>query len=60
MAVVFEDNDDGTYDLKVDGRIREYDVPAHDLKGALSRARLDRSRPVYVEDATGYRQRLGR
>lgn len=48
------------FDLKVDGRIREYDVEADDMQGALRRARLPRDTEVYVKDETGYKTRLTR
>lgn len=61
MAIVFEDNGDGTYDLKQDGRALEYDVEPEDFRDALRRRRLDHSdSPVYIEDETGYRERLTR
>ena len=60
MAVVFENNGDGTYDLKVDGRTLEYDVEVDDFGHALRRRRVDSGSEVYVEDETGYRERLTR
>lgn len=52
---------DGTeeFDLVVDGRIAEYDVEPDDFLAALRRRRLD-PKDVFVEDDTGYRQRLNR
>lgn len=58
VDVVFEQNFDGTYDLKVDRRTREYDVAPEDLKAALRRARIPTGEEVFVEDETGYRTRL--
>lgn len=51
--VRFEENEDGTYDLWVNGRVKEYDVEAEDFSQALRRARV---RPtIYkVLDKTGY------
>lgn len=61
MSAVFRSNGDGTFDLEIDGRAAEYDVEPDDFPAALRRRRLDRSdSPVYVEDETGYRTRLGR
>lgn len=61
MAVVFEEQPDGLYDLKVDGRAAEYDVEPDDFGAALRRRRLDRSSsPIFIEDQTGYRTRLSR
>lgn len=60
MAIVFEQNPDGTFDLKVDGRIREYDVEQPDLHGALRRARIQPTEEVFIEDTSGYRERLPR
>lgn len=51
-------SDPPRYDLKVDRRIREYDVDADDIQGALRRARLPAGTEVYVEDESGYRTRL--
>jgi hypothetical protein len=59
MAAVFVPNQDGTYDLQVDHRTREYDVDPEDLMAAVRRARLDPSK-VSVEDETGYRVGLTR
>lgn len=59
MAIVFEEQPSGLYDLKVDGRVKEYDVEPWDILGALSRARVAPGE-VFVEDASGYRQRLRR
>lgn len=62
MAIVFRQNQDGTYDLEVDGRAQEYDVAPDDFSGALRRRRIAPTKqdPVFVEDQTGYRKRLGR
>jgi hypothetical protein len=57
MAVVFEEQSGGTFDLKVDGRIIEYDVEQGDFMAALRRARsrIPGGQKIYVEDLTGYR-----
>ena len=61
MAILFRANGDGTYDLEVHGRAAEYDVEPDDFAQALRRRRIDpRKEPVFVEDTTGYRQRMGR
>lgn len=62
MAIVFVETDERTYDLLLHGRVIEYDVEPDGLQDALRRARgrLPAGQPVYVEDLTGYRQRLGR
>lgn len=44
------------YDLKIDGRIAEYDVEPEDFSQALRRAR--HTGEVYIEDESGYRTRL--
>lgn len=62
MATVFEPTEDGFFDLKQDGRVREYDVDPEDLYGAVRRARLSPTE-VLVEDEAGHRvplTRLGR
>lgn len=53
--VVFEANPDGTYDLWVNGRVKEYDVQADDFADTLRRRRV---RPtIYtVKDLSGYPQ----
>jgi hypothetical protein len=60
MAVVFEENEDGTYDLTVHGRGAGYDIEPDDFKAALRRARVPPDSVIYIEDKTGYRQKLGR
>lgn len=57
--IVFVETPEGLYDLQRDGRALEYDVEPWDLHGALRRRRITEGE-VYVEDATGHRQRLGR
>lgn len=59
MATVFRENEDGTYDLWHDGRIKEYDVEEYDFKGAIRRARIQ-PEVIMIEDTTGYRTRLTR
>lgn len=60
MAIVFEANPDGTYDLSIHGRAGEYDLAPEDFAAALKRRRVDPSEKVYIEDLTGYRQPLTR
>lgn len=58
MANVFQENFNGTYDLVVNGRTREYEIDPDDLVHALRRARIPAGDEVYVEDESGYRERL--
>jgi hypothetical protein len=48
--VVFRYNGDGTYDLLIDGRAAEYDVPELDRDNALRRRRVDPGATVVVHD----------
>jgi hypothetical protein len=55
--VKFSENSDGTYDLLINGRIKEYDVDADEFRRTLKKYRAPLPCFVMVEDATGYTQR---
>ena len=62
MAIVFvQVPGQPLYDLHVDGRAAAYDVEPEEFAETLRRRRITptRENPVYVEDETGYRKRLG-
>lgn len=60
MAVEFRQETDDEYDLWVDGRIADYEILRSGFEDALRRARVHDRDDIYVEDRTGYRQRLPR
>lgn len=57
MAAVFRENANGTYDLEVDGRTRDYDLDDDEFGDALRRVRYT-GPDVYLEDLTGARERI--
>lgn len=58
MSALFRANGDGTYDLTIDGRAAEYDVPKDQMAEALRRRRYE-GKIVEIEE-NGVRTRLGR
>lgn len=65
MPVVFRQESERPplFDLVVDGRSRGYDIAPDDFQDAIRRARLtpqEIASGVFVEDMTGYRERLSR
>ena len=56
--VKFSENDDGTYDLYVNGRIWAYDVDDEDFGVTLRRFKVPLPAHVIVEDTTGYGPRV--
>lgn len=59
MGALFRANNDGTYDLIIDGRSAAYDLTEDEFAAALRSRRYD-GPPPEVEDLTGYRTRLER
>lgn len=51
--VTFIEIEGGLYDLKQEGRVLEYDIPADDLAGALRRRRLAPGTKIFIQDKTG-------
>lgn len=63
MAIVFvQVSGQALYDLHVNGRVQAYDVEPDEFSETLRRRRIDPKTdgPVYVEDETGYRTKMGR
>ena len=50
--ILLRQNEDLTFDLLVDSRAREYDIPERDILGALRRARVSES-DAWVETLAG-------
>lgn len=51
--VEFVENDDQTWDLRIDRRTVEFDIEALDMAHALRRRRVDRTAPVHQVDLSG-------
>lgn len=52
-GVLFLENEDGTYDLLVQRRVKEFDINREDFAGALHRARVSPGASVLVEALSG-------
>ncbi len=59
--IVFREDRPGKFDLLIDGRAADYEIEPSEFGAALRRSRVDTSKhQVFIEDLTGYRERLGR